>query len=65
MATIPLTPHSWITPNNIIVKTLSGGPDFTVPLTEVPAVTLADMCNDFRREVFKKAGKTDPQSTTR
>ena len=29
-------------------------------LAEVDAETLATMCEDFRKEVFRKAGKADP-----
>lgn len=30
------------------------------PLWEVDALTLSQMCDEFRAEVFKKAGKEDP-----
>lgn len=30
------------------------------PLVEVPAEDLASLCDHFRSEVFRKAGKTDP-----
>ena len=29
-------------------------------LSELDACTLSRMCNDFRKEVFKKAGKQEP-----
>ena len=29
-------------------------------VSEVDAETLSKLCNDFRAEVFKKAGKIDP-----
>lgn len=32
----------------------------TFPLQAVDADALAKMCDDFRAEVFRKAGKTDP-----
>lgn len=32
----------------------------TWPLAEVDAETLAKMCDAFRAEVFRKAGKADP-----
>lgn len=32
----------------------------SLPLAEIPAVALSDLCDDFRREVFRKAGKRDP-----
>lgn len=31
------------------------------PLAEVDAESLAKLCDDFRAEVFRKAGKRDPQ----
>lgn len=30
------------------------------PLRDVPAEDLAEMCDEFRAEVFRKAGKADP-----
>lgn len=37
----------------------------TWPLSEIPADVLAEMCDDFRAEVFRKAGKTDPKGYNR
>lgn len=34
----------------------------TLHLKEMPAETLSKMCDEYRKEVFKKAGKTDPES---
>lgn len=31
------------------------------PLKDVPAEDLAEMCDAFRAEVFRKAGKADPK----
>ncbi len=31
-----------------------------LPIAQVPAEDLAKLCDDFRAEVFRKAGKTDP-----
>lgn len=33
------------------------------PLSEIDAPTLSDLCDDFRREVFRKAGRVDPRGT--
>jgi hypothetical protein len=30
------------------------------PLRDIGAEELANMCDDFRREIFRKAGKKDP-----
>ena len=32
-----------------------------VPITTVKAEALAKLCDVFRKEVFRKAGKTDPE----
>lgn len=56
----------WQTPNFVIVKVpprprqegWQEAPKF--PLSEVDAETLAQMCEAFRVEVFRKAGKVDP-----
>lgn len=34
------------------------------PLSEVDADSLSVMCDEFRAEVFKKAGKRDPRAPT-
>lgn len=38
------------------------GPKFEegIPLNELAAETLAELCDHFRAEVFKKAGRKDP-----
>lgn len=33
-------------------------------LSEIPAETLLEMCEDFKQEVFKRAGKIDPSKTS-
>ena len=35
----------------------------TWPLCELDASTLAELCDTFRAEVFRKAGKADPAKT--
>lgn len=32
-----------------------------IPLREIDAEELSDMCDAFRAEIFKKAGKPDPE----
>jgi len=39
---------------------IDGGPKWS--LSDVDVETLAKMCDDFRLEVFRKAGKPDPGS---
>ena len=36
------------------------GPTF--PMSELEPEVLAEMCDDFRKTVFKKAGKADPSA---
>lgn len=56
----------WVVPNFVSAKMpprprqdgWSEGPKW--PLAEVEAETLARLCDDFRAEVFRKAGKPDP-----
>lgn len=59
----------WLTPNYVIAKTsprprqdgFQESPKWH--LYEVDAEDLARQCDEFRREVFRKAGKTDPALT--
>ncbi len=34
-------------------------------LSEIDAITLLKLCNDFRNEVFRKAGKDQPPEATK
>lgn len=34
----------------------------TMPLSEVPVEELGQMCDDFRKEIFRKACKADPKA---
>ena len=57
---------SFDTPNYVLVKQKPGkredgfkeGPKFH--LEELDSLTLAKLCDDFRTEIFKKAGKQQP-----
>lgn len=60
MATHKLELKPWLTPNSV-TPTSVRGEGVSIGLTELSAETLDDMCNAFRDEVFKKAGKTDPR----
>lgn len=56
------------TPNFVIAKTaprprqegFQEAPKW--PLSEVPESELSRLCDEFRAEVFRKAGKTDPKT---
>jgi hypothetical protein len=59
----------WSTPNFVITRYevrpreegITEGPK--LPLAQVDAATLAELCDEFRREIFEKAGKPDPRGT--
>lgn len=67
MANISLELKPFSTPNFVIVKTpprprqegIIEAP--SIPLHELSAQTLDELCNDFRDEVFFKAEKKDPR----
>ena len=56
----------WLTPNYVIgvapLRPREFDPDAAPKwlLADVDAETLAKMCDDFRVEIFRKAGKPDP-----
>lgn len=51
----------FMAPNHVVEsRTLGNGPSY--PIADVDEQTLSDLCDQFRRDVFKKAGKTDPAS---
>lgn len=58
----------FITPNFVMMKmpSSSRGSGWqqlpSVPLVDVDAQDLSEMCDAFRAEIFKKAGKKDPRS---
>lgn len=62
--------NPWITPNFVTAKMpprprqegFQEGPKWH--LRDVDAETLAKMCDDFRAEIFRKAGKADPSNPT-
>lgn len=46
-------------PNRVRQEGFSGDTP-TIPLMNLDVATLDEMCNEFRSEVFRKAGKQDP-----
>lgn len=64
--TIKLKP--FLTPNFAIMEMPPGKREDgfkelpSVPLPEIDATELASMCDAFRAEIFRKAGKADPLS---
>lgn len=60
MIEIELQPFT--VPNFVIRKPRTGGDSesFSYGLDELDPNTLDRLCSDFRREVFKKAGKNEP-----
>lgn len=61
----------WMTPNCVIAEMpprprqdgFRESPSW--PLSDVDVETLSQLCDKFRREVFKKAGKADPMAAER
>jgi hypothetical protein len=59
--------NPWMTPNFVTGKVsprarqegMTEGPKWHI--SDVDADTLSQMCDDFRAEIFKKAGKADPR----
>jgi hypothetical protein len=59
----------WITPNFVRIirppRSRHEGPNFNdnegFSLDEVDVETLSEMCDEFRKEIFKKAKKEDPK----
>lgn len=48
-------------PNFVRRKTSVSGEDETgIPLSDLDPTALSTLCDEFRREVFKKAGKQQP-----
>ncbi len=59
--------NSFVVPDSLSVRPKPGRRDDgfmtpqLIPLSELEAAVLADLCDEFRREVFRIAGKEDPQ----
>lgn len=58
---IELDVKLWTPPNFVIIKNPDKeGQDLSVPISLVDALTLERLCDEYRDEVFKKAGKSRP-----
>lgn len=55
--TIEVELKPWNVPNYVCRETGETG----IALLHLSAETLSDMCDDFRKEVFRKAKKVDPK----
>lgn len=57
----------WTVPNFAVIVQPSGKrqdgftPFPTLPIREIDAADLSRLCDEFRAEVFRKAGKQDPK----
>jgi hypothetical protein len=65
MATVELKVQPFLVPNYVILEV--AGPhnghltgENALPLTNLSAEALAEMCDEFRRSVFARAKKVDP-----
>lgn len=58
--------NDWITPNFVIQKTAPGKRQDGIKepmkfaIADLDELTLSELCNNFRAEIFQKAGKSDP-----
>lgn len=52
----------WSSPNFVIIKNpdKDAATDLSIPLALVDEYTLDKLCDEYRAEVFKKAGKSPP-----
>lgn len=59
--------NRWMVPNFVTLKMPPGKRQDgfkqapSLPLSDVDADTLSDLCDAFREEIFKKSGKADPR----
>ena len=59
--------NNWIVPNYVSQKMTVGlrqdgiKEPLKFSLSELDSETLSGLCDEFRREIFRKAGKTDPK----
>lgn len=57
----PFTVPNFVLPVEKVGKREDGFKESrSFPLSEIDAITLSAMCYEFRREVFRKAGKDQP-----
>ena len=61
MADIKMLAIPFGTPNFVLLKYAhSGSEGPKLPINAVDADVLSQMCDDFRAEIFRRAGKPDP-----
>lgn len=66
MASIELRLLNFAVPDSVSIGTSGPFSDLpSVPLSDVGAQALDDLCEEFRKAVFSKAGKRDPRVTAR
>lgn len=58
MPKISVELQPWSTPNYVRIQE---GAVYGIPLKDIDAQALSEMCDQFRKEVFEKAGKEDPR----
>lgn len=67
MAEMKLKLQPFVTPNYVLAEMPPGLKQDGMkevpkwPLTDLTAETVSDLCDEFRREVFKKAERPDPR----
>lgn len=59
---VELNVKLWGSPNFVLIKNPDKeAQDLSIPLALIDAHTLERLCDEYRDEVFKKAGKSRPQ----
>lgn len=61
--------NKWITPDSVVLKTpprprqdgFNASCGNSIPLGDVDPMVLSNLCDEFREDVFKKAGFSDPK----
>jgi len=56
-----ITPRNFVAPQSVFITFPGKSKATSVPLADLDAKEISDLCDTFRREVFSNAGKADPK----
>ena len=59
IAPFPIPEHVFVDPANINLETTAWKASSTIPLSSLDDFTLDKLCQEFRKGIFAKAGKSD------
>lgn len=62
MATLKLDLKDWQVPGFVQTQLPGKGETSSVKIEDVEADSLSELCDNFRRSIFKRAGKQDPRA---